>query len=85
MKVYRKGLDKWDLTPIIRQTDRQTDRQHKSVRFSCPEFHIAIQKDVLRPQVFCGRGASFFCLEIPAITGKGVSVVVQPSDFVWRL
>ena len=75
MKVYRKGLDKWDLTPIIRQTDRQTD----------PEFHIAIQKDVLRPQVFCGRGASFFCLEIPAITGKGVSVVVQPSDFVWRL
>ena len=85
MKVYKKGLDKWDLTPIIRQTDRQTDRQHKSVRFSCPEFHIAIQKDVLRPQVFCGRGASFFCLEIPAITGKGVSVVVQPSDFVWRL
>ena len=81
MKVYRKGLDKWDLTPII----RQTDRQHKSVRFSCPEFHIAIQKDVLRPQVFCGRGASFLCLEIPAITGKGVSVVVQPSDFVWRL
>lgn len=81
MKVYRKGLDKWDLTPII----RQTDRQGKSVRFSCPEFHIAIQKDVLRPQVFCGRGASFFCLEIPAITGKGVSVVVQPSDFVWRL
>ena len=85
MKVYKKGLDKWDLTPIIRQTDRQTDRQHKSVRFSCPEFHIAIQKDVLRPQVFCGRGASFFYLEIPAITGKGVSVVVQPSDFVWRL
>ena len=82
MKVYRKGLDKWDLTPIIRQTDRQ---QRKSVRFSCPEFHIAIQKDVLRPQVFCGRGASFFCLEIPAITEKGVSVVVQPSDFVWRL
>lgn len=81
MKVYRKGLDKWDLTPII----RQTDRQGKSVRFSCPEFHIAIQKDVLRPQVFCGRGASFLCLEIPAITGKGVSVVVQPSDFVWRL
>lgn len=78
MKVYRKGLDKRDLTPIIRQTD-------KSVRFSCPEFHIAIQKDVLRPQVFCGRGASFLCLEIPAITGKGVSVVVQPSDFVWRL
>ena len=86
MKVYRKGLDKRDLTPIIRQTDRQTDRQQrKSVRFSCPEFHIAIQKDVLRPQVFCGRGASFLCLEIPAITGKGVSVVVQPSDFVWRL
>ena len=81
MKVYKKGLDKWDLTPII----RQTNRQDKSVRFSCPEFHIAIQKDVLRPQVFCGRGASFLCLEIPAITGKGVSVVVQPSDFVWRL
>ena len=30
MKVYRKGLDKWDLTPIIRQTDRQTDKQTDS-------------------------------------------------------
>ena len=85
MRIYKNPLDKRGFYPIIRQTDRQTDRQHKSVRFSCPEFHIAIQKDVLRPQVFCGRGASFLCLEIPAITGKGVSVVVQPSDFVWRL
>ena len=77
MEICKLSLDKRNLSRII--------RQHKSVRFSCPEFHIAIQKDVLRPQVFCGRGASFFCLEIPAITGKGVSVVVQPSDFIWRL
>lgn len=45
MKVYRKGLNKWALLPII----GQTDRQDKSVCFFCPEFHVAIQKDVLRP------------------------------------
>ena len=57
MRIYRKGLDKWALTPII----RQTNRQDKSVSFFCPEFHIAIQKDVLRPRLFRGCGAFFFC------------------------
>ena len=27
LKIQQKGLDKMKLTPIIRQTDRQTDRQ----------------------------------------------------------
>ena len=27
MGIYKISLDKWDLSRIIRQTDRQTDRQ----------------------------------------------------------
>ena len=41
MRIYKNPLDKWGFYPIIRQTDRQTDRQDKSVLFCCAEFNNA--------------------------------------------
>ena len=37
MRIYKNPLDKRGFYPIIRQTDRQTDRQDKSVLFCCSE------------------------------------------------
>ena len=36
MKVYRKGLDKWDLTPIIRQTDKVSLSVFPALNFILP-------------------------------------------------
>ena len=33
MEIYKISLDKWDLSPIIRQTDRQTDSSRISLSF----------------------------------------------------
>ena len=41
MRIYKNPLDKRGFYPIIRQTDRQTDRQDKSVLFCCAEFNNA--------------------------------------------
>ena len=41
MRIYKNPLDKRGFNPIIRQTDRQTDRQDKSVLFCCAEFNNA--------------------------------------------
>jgi hypothetical protein len=47
------------LTPIIRQTDRQTDRQDKSVLFGCPpEYAYNLSRRVL-PVLLHGRNAPF--------------------------
>lgn len=63
-------LDKWDLSRII----RQTDRQNKSVLFSCVQskFHNAISRGALRPRVFRGRGASFLHFDSLGVWGEGV-------------
>ena len=36
MKVYKKGLDKWDLTPIIRQTDKVSLSVFPALNFILP-------------------------------------------------
>ena len=41
MRIYKNPLDKRGFNPIIRQTDRQTDRQDKSVLFCCSESNNA--------------------------------------------
>ena len=41
MRIYKNPLDKRGFNPIIRQTDRQKDRQDKSVLSCCAEFNNA--------------------------------------------
>ena len=82
MEIYKISLDKWDLSPIIRQTDRQ--QQDKSVLFSCVQSELpnAVSRDVLRPRSFRGRGASFLRFGKPGVWGKGVSaecIAMKPS------
>ena len=82
MGIYKISLDKWDLSRIIRQTDRQ--QQGKSVLFSCvqSEHPNAVSRDVLRPRSFRGRGASFLRFGKPGVWGKGVSaecIAMKPA------
>ena len=50
MEICKKSLDKRDLNNIIRQTDRQTDRQDKSVTFFCVQVHHVASRGALRPR-----------------------------------
>ena len=60
MRIYKNPLDKRGFYPIIRQTDRQTDRQDKSVLFCCVKLHNnAINAGALRPRFSRGCGAPF--------------------------
>ena len=73
MRIYKNPLDKRGFNPIIRQTDRQTDRQDKSVLFCCVTFdpHTSA-KGAFRPRTFRGRDAPFFCAPRPGGAGRGV-------------
>lgn len=78
MGICKIRLDKWDLSPIIRQ------QQDKSVLFSCVQSGLpnAVSRDVLRPRSFRGRGASFLRFGKPGVWGKGVSaecIAMKPA------
>ena len=83
MEICKISLDKWDLSRIIRQTDRQ---QHKSVLFSCVQskFHNAVSRGALRPRFFRGRGAPFLRLGGSGVWGEGVSEACIAMKPAWR-
>lgn len=60
MKIYRKGFDKWALTSIIRQTDKQTDRISLFL-FSALNFILPYK----------GRATSFFCFGSSGVFRRG--------------
>lgn len=62
MRIYKNPLDKRGFYPIIRQTDRQTDRI--SLSFSAARNLIMPKSGALRPRFSRGCGAPF-CVERP--------------------
>ena len=57
MRIYKNPLDKRGFNPIIRQTDRQTDRI--SLSFSAARNLITPELGALRPRFSRGCGAPF--------------------------
>ena len=57
MRIYKNPLDKRGFYPIIRQTDRQTDRI--SLSFSAARNLIMPKSGALRPRFSRGCGAPF--------------------------